>query len=248
MFVTALVALKGLEIGTLSPGDDRLYRTIARPLVVDGRLPDRRRADEVLVNSRAAKVLDLGVGDKVTIVTSTEQAARFSEDVEPSGGPTVAATVVGVGDTVLDQLFFGEEPGFIPSSALLAEHPEIPRIGNLLVRLRLGADVKTFHDRANEALRQTNREKLAEVGALEADVSVRDFAEDRKRFIHGTDLERTALLLFALAAALAGLVLVGQASPASSTQWPRPSLRCALSGSPGLSWLRAWPSRWRRLC
>ena len=211
MFVTAPVALKGLEIGTLPPGDDRLYRTIARPLVVDGRLPDPRRADEVLVNSRAAKVLDLGVGDKVTIVTSTDQAALFSEDVEPSGGPTVAATVVGVGDTVLDQLFFGAEPGFIPSSALLAEHPEIPRTGNLLVRLRPGADVKTFHDRANAALRQTNREELVEVGALEVDVPVRDFAEDRKRFVHGTDLERTALLLFALAAALAGVVLVGQA-------------------------------------
>src|SRR5207253_934266 len=43
------------------------------------------------------------------------------------------------------------------------------------------------------------------------DIPVRDLAEDRKRVTHSTDLERTALLLFAAAVVLAGVVLVGQA-------------------------------------
>ena len=34
------------------PGDDQLYRTVARPLLTEGRLPDPARADEVLVNPR----------------------------------------------------------------------------------------------------------------------------------------------------------------------------------------------------
>ena len=43
------------------------------------------------------------------------------------------------------------------------------------------------------------------------DLPVRDQAEDTKRVTHGTDMERTARLLFAAAVALAGVVLVGQA-------------------------------------
>ena len=43
------------------------------------------------------------------------------------------------------------------------------------------------------------------------DVPIRDLVEDDKRIEHATDLERVGLLLFALVAALASLVLVGQA-------------------------------------
>ena len=44
-----------------------------------------------------------------------------------------------------------------------------------------------------------------------AQVPIRDLAEDDKRIEHATDLERIGLLLFAATAALASLVLVGQA-------------------------------------
>ena len=43
------------------------------------------------------------------------------------------------------------------------------------------------------------------------DIPIRDTVEDNKRVEHATDLERTGLLLFAAAVALAGLMLVGQA-------------------------------------
>jgi ABC-type lipoprotein release transport system permease subunit len=66
------------------------------------------------------------------------------------------------------------------------------------VRLKPGADVAKFHERADAALNN-------------AQIPVRDLGQDAKRFIHGTDLEQTGLWLFVAAVTLAAVVLVGQA-------------------------------------
>ena len=210
-FALAPIGVNTPRIGALPPNDDQLYNTVSRPLVREGRLPDPRRDDEIVINLDAQRLFGLDVGDTITIDTVTSTDAFFSG--ETSGGPQIEATVVGVGNSFMDEVFFGggEEGGFTASPALLANRPEIPRAGNLVVRLRPGTDVARFSDRAERAFRAANAELLAEAGASDADIPVRDLAEDRKRFIHGTDLERTALLLFAAAAALAATVLVGQA-------------------------------------
>lgn len=195
-FTLAPLGVDGFPmLGTLPPNDDRLYRTVASPLLVAGRLPDPARDDELVVNRSAARQLGLGVGDRLTLVSATEL-----DPAAPLGtGPSVEATVVGIGDSAMELIFGGgEEPGFVPSAALLGDHPEIPRAGNLVVRLRPGTDVAEFGRRAAEAMGVPY-------------LPVRDLAEDTKRTTHGTDLERTALLLFAAAVALAGTVLVGQA-------------------------------------
>ncbi len=184
------------EIGTLAPGDDHLYRTLGRPLLVEGRLPDPARDDEVVVNRVAAARFGLRVGQQVTLVSSTDLNAFFGI-VPMEGGPSVAATVVGIGDSPLEAFFDPDEPGFIPSGAVLTQHPEIARAPNLVVRLAPGTDVQAFHRRAAAALGLPN-------------VPVRDLAEDAKRTTHATDVERTALLLLAAVVAAAGLVLVGQ--------------------------------------
>lgn len=211
------------EVGTLAPGDTRLYRTISRPLLVEGRLPDPRRDDEILVNNKAAARFHLRVGQRVTLVSSRDIEAFFTSYLGGpplAGGPSVRATIVGIGDSAMDQVFFAEDPGFIPSGGFLRRHPEVPRAPNLVLRLRPGTDVNAFHRKAAAALGLP-------------DVPVRDLAEDRKRVTHGTDLERTGLLLFAAAVALAGLVLVGQALTRTvyAMAEPAPSLRAlGLSG------------------
>lgn len=197
------IVIDGLEIGSLAPGggfepepDDHLYRTLSRPLVTEGRLPDPRRADEVFVNDVAAREFDLEVGTTVTIKSATE-----FEDEAPFDGPSEEATVVGIGGHGMMELIFDgtDHPSFIPSAALLAEHgDDVPHWSNLVVRLRPGTDVRDFHGRVVEAMGLP-------------DIPVRDLSEDTKRVTHGTDLERTGLLLFAAATLLAGLVLVGQA-------------------------------------
>ena len=196
-FTLAPLGVEGFPtLGTLPPNDDRLYRTVASPLLVAGRLADPRRPDELVVNRSAARQLGLGVGDRVRVLSSTE---LFDPTAPLGTGPSVEATVVGIGDSAMELIFGGgEEPGFIPSAALLGDHPEIPRAGNLVVRLRPGTDVAEFGQRAAEAMGVPY-------------LPVRDLGEDTKRITHGTDLERTALLLFAAAVALAGIVLVGQA-------------------------------------
>ena len=193
-FTLTPMGLDGIQIGQLSPNDDRLYRTISRPLLVDGRLPDPARTDEIVVNRQAAARLGLGVGDRVKIVTST----TFTEAAPLGDGPSFEATVVGVGDSFIDLSFHGDAPSFTPGAAVLGRHAEIPRGGNLVVRLRPGTDVGAFGRRAAEAMGLPF-------------IPVRELSEDSKRITHGTDLERTALLLFAAAVALAGVVLAGQA-------------------------------------
>jgi ABC-type lipoprotein release transport system permease subunit len=195
--------------GTLAPNDDRLYRTINRPLLVAGRLPDPGRVDEMVVNRAAAEELGVKVGSELTIVSST------SMDVGgPMDGPTVRATVVGIGDSNIDLGFMAGGPSWTPSAAFLATHPEIPRATNLVVRLRPGTDVAAFGRRAAEAMGLPN-------------LPVRDLTEDTKRVTRGTDLERTALLIFAVAVALAGLVLAGQtvARTVYALAEPSPALR-----------------------
>lgn len=196
-FTLAPLGVEGFPtLGTLPPNDDRLYRTVASPLLVAGRLPDPRRPDELVVNRSAARQLGLGIGDRVRVLSSTE---LFDPTAPLGTGPSVEATVVGIGTSVMELIFGGErEPAFFPSAALLGDHPEIPRAGNLVVRLRPGTDVAEFGRRAAEAMGVPY-------------LPVRDLAEDTKRITHATDLERTALLLFAAAVALAGIVLVGQA-------------------------------------
>lgn len=197
-FVFAPVGIKEFpgSAGALHPGDDRLYQTVNRPLLVAGRLPDPTRVDEVLMNRAAAKQFDLKVGDRLTLVSALEFPE--TEDAPVEGGPSTAVTVVGIGDSNIDLVFYGDGPGYVISAAFLAAHPEVPRGGNLVVRLRPGTDISAF------------RARVAEVMGL-PNIPVRDQAEDSKRITHGTDIERTALLLFAGAVALAGIVLVGQA-------------------------------------
>jgi ABC-type lipoprotein release transport system permease subunit len=197
-FALAPIGLKEFPgVGSLPPNDDHLYRTINRPLLIAGRLPDPARPDEILVNRRAASLFHLRVGARVTLISARDINAFFGT-APLAGGPAQRATIVGVGDSNMDFVFGVDDATFIPSAAFLGTHPEIPRAPNLVVRLRPGTDVDAF------------RAHVASVMHLPA-VPVRDQSEDTKRITHGTDLERTALLLLAASVVLACAILAGQA-------------------------------------
>ncbi|MBV9412025.1 MAG: ABC transporter permease [Acidimicrobiia bacterium] len=212
-FELAQVGLVGLEVSSIPPGDNQLYRTVARPLIRAGRLPRPGRVDEVVVNRAAAEKYHLHVGQKLTIDSALDRNAFYG--LAPNDtGPHQAATIVGIGDSMMDYVFMPDQPGFDPPGEYLLQHPEIQRAPNLVVRLKPGTDVAKFHERADAALNLP-------------DVPVRDIAQDAKRFTHGTDLEQTGLWLFAAAVALAGLVLVGQALARTvyAMAEPAPALR-----------------------
>ena len=212
-FELAQVGLVGTRVGSLPPGDTQLYRTVARPLIRKGRLPRPRRVDEVVVDHTAAKRYHLHVGQRVTINSALDRNAFYG--LAPNDtGPRQPATIVGIGDSPMDYQFLSGEPGFVPPGEYLLQHPEIQRAPNLVVRLKPGTDEAKFHERADAALNNP-------------EIPVRDLAQDAKRFTHGTDLEKTGLWLFAAAAALAALVLIGQALARTvyAMAEPAPALR-----------------------
>jgi ABC-type lipoprotein release transport system permease subunit len=216
-FNLAAIGIKSIPgSSSLAPSDSHLYRTLARPLVVDGRLPNPHRVDEILVNKVAAKQLHLKVGQPVTLVSSPNLNAFYGQ-APMTGGPTVKAHIVGIGSGPMDLLFGPDDPGFIPSGAFLqrwgtpgiqAPKGRVAEAANLVVRLRPGTNLVKFHRDVANALHLTDGDGHPVAGK---DVPIRDIAEDNKRVEHATDLERTGLLLFAAAVALAGLMLVGQA-------------------------------------
>ena len=133
-FALASLALKGYpKLGALAPGDRRLYRTLARPLLSAGRLPDPHRVDEIVVNRLAASRFGLQVGDRVTIISSNSLLAFFGQG-PMRGGPTIPARVVGVGNGSMDLIFGPDAPGFLPSGAVLTRYGtkaiEGPRAGS----------------------------------------------------------------------------------------------------------------------
>ena len=144
-FNLAPVGLKEFpKIASLAPSDSHLYRTLAAPLLVAGRLPDPHRVDEVVVNRPAAKQYDLRVGQRVTMVSSSNMLAFFGQ-APMRGGPTVRARIVGIGSGSMDLLFGPDDPGFVPSGAFLEQHGEhgwqvskgkVAAAPNLVVRLR----------------------------------------------------------------------------------------------------------------
>jgi ABC-type lipoprotein release transport system permease subunit len=212
-FELAQVGMVGLKIGSLPPGDTQLYRTVSRPLIRQGRLPRPGRVDEVAVNKAAAKKLHLHVGQQVTINSAVDVRAFYG--LAPNDtGPRQPATIVGIGDSMVDYVFLNAEPAFEPAGEFLVDNPQIQRAPNLIVRLKPGTDVAKFHERADAALQQPG-------------IPVRDLSQDAKRFTHGTDLEQTGLWLFAAAVALAALVLVGQALTRTvyAMAEPAPALR-----------------------
>jgi ABC-type lipoprotein release transport system permease subunit len=196
-FELAQVGIKEHRLGSLPPGDDQLYRTVSRPLLVHGHLPDPKRQDQIVVNRKAASQYHLHVGQRLTMTSALDRNAFYGQAPDDTG-PRVRVTIVGIGDSMMDAVFAPTDPGFFPSGAFLVQNPQIGRAPNLLVRLKPGTNVAAFHQRADAALNLP-------------DVPVRDMAQDAKRFTHGTDLEKTGLLLFAGAVALAAIVLVGQA-------------------------------------
>ncbi|MBP2702321.1 FtsX-like permease family protein [Microbispora sp. RL4-1S] len=193
--------------GSFPPGDDEGLRTIEVPRVLEGRLPDPRRADEVVVGSQYRQRYGKGVGDRLVLMLMTpEQAARedYDSSAEEPAGPRITVTIVGVIRSAWYSEDVGQSPGVLSSPALYRTYPTNfvdPDKGyiNALVRLKNGvADEARF--RADLA-RVTGRNNI-------------DVWNNYEKFggnaLRATTFEAACLLAFGLAALAAAIVLVGQ--------------------------------------
>jgi ABC-type lipoprotein release transport system permease subunit len=199
------------SLGSLPPNDADLYRTVARPLLRHGRLPNPHRPDEIFVNLVAAHQYHLHVGQHVEVMAAHNLDAFYGAPAKVA--VKVRATIVGIGNSMIDTLFGTGEPGFAPSGAFMEKYgPVVEHSPNLIVRLKPGTDVDSFHRRAVRLLVDRNpdpKTRISKTALL--GVPVRDVGEDAKRVTNAIDVETTGLLMFAGAIACAAIVLVGQA-------------------------------------
>jgi ABC-type lipoprotein release transport system permease subunit len=189
--------------------DDEIMRTIERPVVLEGRLADPSRADEAVITAKFEDSFGKGVGDTVTfrLLTPEQADAVYLDGVEPTSadGPAVEATIVGV----VRSGWFSEEsadhPGMVVASAgLYAEYaPNLigaQELGyiNALVRLHGGEGaIPAF----NAGLEQVSGR---------SDIDVWNWADEVRHLRSVTGFEANSLLVFAVAAGIAAVFLVGQ--------------------------------------
>jgi hypothetical protein len=189
--------------------------TSERPILVRGRRPDPARPLEVAVNEPLAARWGLRPGDTLrTVAFSPRQFGPGFESSRIGGprGPALDLTVTGVirqpGDLSPvpihhDVIYLGADVVYLTPAFWQAYHDAVANLGVVVgLRLRRGpADLDAF---------------IAAVRALpggrQAGIEVGSEAEDTARAARrATRVQAVALLAFAGLAALAGLLVVGQA-------------------------------------
>jgi len=217
----------GKEVGGINPfaaADGHAFRTVDRPLVLQGRMAHLDRPDEAVVDDVTARLRHLHVGSHVTLYSySSEQngsvAIRGFTAIPAPEGPAYTFRIVGVvrdpttvdvppADVVGDALYKGTggmlfTPAFLQRFADDQKQPveNLPGIEGFRIRLRHGlADYPAFAQ-ALPALDVSPQD-------VHTGSDIQDAAQKSQRAIH---VEAIALLLFAALAGLAAVLVVGQA-------------------------------------
>ena len=178
------------------PSDGVWLQEVDRPIVVQGRMWDPTRPDEVVVSDEQPDDdgTPIRLGDVIALDTFGPYDPAVGE--VPGTGPSVELHVVGV---IHSSLSYEFTPGVFVTPAFFARYGEqIEFAENAMVKLRNGR---------------------VDVGALRRDAStdvtpgvpVLDLQVTARRVTATTDVERAMLFLLAGIIALAGLVFVGQA-------------------------------------
>ena len=188
--------------------DTEGLRTIERPVVLAGRLPDQTREDEVVVTRRFLTTFHKRVGSVLTLrLFSPGQVDDGSakSDSPPRGtGPTVAARIVGVilspwySDTI------GHGGTLVPTAALYLNHPAdfmgTSHQGYINALVRLDGGEQAIPRFRADLDRVTGR----------TDIDVWDNADFARHQAKVDTFESRSLLGFGIAALIAALFLIGQ--------------------------------------
>jgi FtsX-like permease family len=215
------------DLNVLGPADPDLFRSIDRPLIIAGRLPDPRRSDEAVINDFAAVQSHLHIGSKLRLYSySYDQIAGgaliSATSLPVPSGPSFKVHVVGIirqpadVSAILpvaakqDVSYEGQQnlftsPAFLPRYAAGLGIPvnQIPDINLVSLRLHHGSgDWAAFASAA----------KAIGHGSITpspgGDVyGARSAAASAQRGVH---VDVVVLLLFAALIALITLVFVGQ--------------------------------------
>jgi ABC-type lipoprotein release transport system permease subunit len=199
------------SFGNLAEGDlvinqaGDLFTTVDRPRIIEGRLPRPDAPLEVFLERRSASTdattPRFHVGQRLEVHPLNQEQEAAGPTGKPPTGPTVTLHVVGMAESPFAMAAIPSTAGgLFAGPAFRKAFPDSVQAGfsNLMVRLHDPADVRKLE---------------ADVARLfpGKGVPVFDLGNAAKRVTNGTGLEATGLLLFALAIAAAGMVIVGQA-------------------------------------
>ena len=197
--VFAIVDGVETDLAIWAPRDARIGTQIERDRLIRGRRPDPGSLDEVIVNETTVEILGVDVGDEISIATMTPEQVR-NEEYFPARGPLLRVDVVGVVRGPSD-LVRSAEGGFIASPAFLdSVHGQVDEWTTYLaVGLREGATAADFES-AIGALIPPGQEY--ETVSFEA----------RSKAARGNiSAVASGLVVFAIVAAVAAVVALGQA-------------------------------------
>jgi ABC-type lipoprotein release transport system permease subunit len=195
----------GFEFGDFLPlaaTDDRFNAVVDQPLLLDGRRPRPGRVGEVLVNEEAADRLGVEPGDVLTLTSFTPEQfdAAIDDDIGEPAGPELDVTVVGIGRTEVDRA--DRTPMMLFTPAFYARHrDDVGHFDDILqVRLIDGdRDMAAFRAGVQRVVPES------EGAVIETQAETSTNVED------ASNVEAVSLVLFAVAAGLAGFVAIGQA-------------------------------------
>lgn len=216
------------RINVVGVADAALFRTVDRPILVSGHLPDPADPHGAVINETAARQAHLQVGSTVPLYAfSAEQVANgdvtagVSPDSSPPAGPTFTVTVAGIirmpSDVSAvvriaekqDVSYEGQQsmavtPAFVVQLAKSIGTPvsQLPSINLVGVRLHAGASWDAFTTKANAIGGGTINAEAGDV------FQTHPAAKSAQR---GTRLVAIALVLFGAVVAVVTLLLVGQA-------------------------------------
>jgi hypothetical protein len=214
---------EGRQVVPFAALDDHQFRTIDRPRVLEGRLADPDRADEVVVSDTMADQRGLAVGSilPIRVFEPHEEVLGSPGDPQPTG-PPVDLRVTGIVRGILDVGrdyddadvdYAGSGVGLTLTPAFAERHLDSDLFADAAYRVRL---------RGNDDDLASFTEGVARLAAG-GPVGPEAQREVTDRIQRGLDVPALALLLFGTGAGLLGLLLVGQ----SLTRQSRGDLRDA---------------------
>ena len=205
--VMAVYPVGGSYIETVADLDGGLHQDFERGRLLEGRFEHLDDPNEVALSEAPARLLGVGVGDTLELLTFTpeQMATLLSEENESEpdpAGPVLRLRVVGLYRSPFDLSVVGDDRAvlFLPRAVLRESRDQVgsPPIRVVAVRLTAGeAGVSAFFREFQRAV-DDSRVNLLPAAFTEG-------------VVDSLDVLALGLLLFAVVAGLAGLVSVGQA-------------------------------------
>jgi ABC-type lipoprotein release transport system permease subunit len=195
------------EIQGVASIDRTAFREIGRPQVVEGRLPDPARADEVLVSGRLAELAGFEVGDILDFVVVPNEFTDVKPVADADDGQRLRVEVVGIGVLATEVIPFSDLDAFgtmlfTPAAGELAPRKDWGFEG-IQVDVAPGTDVAALGERI---------ERMGAASPLTGGtVFVSDLTANAAEVQDGLRPLAVALAMFAVVVGLVALFVVGQA-------------------------------------